>query len=154
MTARELEYVGFWPRVGASLVDTILLIAITFPVVSMYYGPAYWMSESFLMGPVDFLVSYVFPFVAVVWFWHAKQATPGKMLIGAQVVDAVTGKPLTTGQCVLRYFGYIVSALPVGFGYLWVLMDDRRQGWHDKMAGSVVVRARHREAAPVAFRSS
>lgn len=97
-------------------------------------------------------MSYVFPFVAVIWFWRAKQATPGKMLIGARVVDGTTGQPLSLSQCVVRHFGYFMSMFVVFLGYIWVAYDERRQGWQDKMAGSVVVRAKNREPAPVAFR--
>ena len=151
MIARELEYVGFWPRVGATLIDTILILVITMPLLNAYYGPTYWLTAQFIVGPMDFLVTYVFPLVAVIWFWRAKQATPGKMLIGARVVDVTSGQPLSLGQCAVRYLGYFVSALPLMFGYIWVAIDERRQGWHDKIAGSVVVRAKNREAAPVAF---
>jgi uncharacterized RDD family membrane protein YckC len=150
--AKELEYVGFWPRVGASLVDTILIMLVAFPILTGYYGSGYWLDTRFIVGPFDFLVSYVFPFAAVVWFWRSLQATPGKMLIGARVVDAETGQPLSVGQCVLRYLGYFVSMIVVLLGYIWVAFDARRQGWHDKIAGSVVVRARNRESAPVRFR--
>lgn len=151
MQAQELEYVGFFPRLGATIIDTLLIVAITLPILHMYYGPEYWLDTRWVVGRVDLLVNYVFPFVAVVWFWRARQATPGKMLIGARVVDANTGEPLSVGQCVARYLGYFVSAVVVGLGYLWVLGDRRRQGWHDKIAGSVVVRSRNRDAEPVRF---
>jgi uncharacterized RDD family membrane protein YckC len=87
-----------------------------------------------------------------VWFWRSLQATTGKMLIGARVVYAGTGQPLSVGQCVLRNLGYFVSMVVVLLGYIWVAFDERRQGWHDKIAGSVVVRARNRISAPVRFR--
>lgn len=151
MDKMELEYVGFWPRVGAALIDTLLIAAISWPLLTAYYGPVYWVEPRFFFGMVDLLVSWVFPIVAVIWFWRAKQATPGKMVVGARVVDANTGQTLSMSQCLLRYLGYFVSAAVVLLGYIWVAFDDRRQGWHDKMAGSVVVRSRNREAAPVRF---
>ena len=84
----ELEYVGFWPRVGASLVDTILLGIIVYPLLTAFYGESYWTSEEFVKGPLDFLLSWVFPAIAVIMFWVAKQATPGKMAVAAKIVDA------------------------------------------------------------------
>ena len=139
---RELEYVGFWPRVGASLIDTVLLLIILIPIIHMVYGPSYWGSESFIQGPLDFLINYVLPAIAVIAFWVARQATPGKMAIGAKIVDSKTGRPASTGQLVGRYLGYYVSSIPLCLGLIWVAFDDKKQGWHDKLAGTVVIRVK------------
>ena len=64
---------------------------------------------------------------------------PGEMAIKARIVDAKTGEKPTTKQWILRYIGYFVSAIPLGLGYFWIAFDKRKQGWHDKMAGTVVV---------------
>jgi uncharacterized RDD family membrane protein YckC len=143
----EFEYVGFWVRVGAAVVDSLLLIAIIAPVAYAIYGPTYFDSTQLIAGPVDFLLSWVLPAVAVIVFWLTKQATPGKMLFGARIVDAQTGNPLSTGQSIGRYFAYYVSAIPLMLGYLWVAFDPRKQGWHDKLAGTVVIRTRRPRSA-------
>jgi uncharacterized RDD family membrane protein YckC len=140
----NLEYVGFWLRVGASLIDTILLLIILLPIIHLIYGPSYWVSDSLVQGPVDFLLSWVLPAIAVILFWIARQATPGKMAIGAKIVDASTGQPASPGQLVGRYFGYYVSMLPFFLGIFWVAFDAKKQGWHDKLAGTVVVRTKKR----------
>ncbi|CAM3859106.1 RDD family protein [Paracidovorax anthurii] len=140
----DFEYVGFWARVGASLIDTVLLVLVTVPLLVSIYGWQYFKSEKLLVGLADFLISWVLPAVAVVLFWITRQATPGKMAFGARVVDAVTGKPLTPRQSVGRYLAYFVSTIPLGLGLLWVAFDRRKQGWHDKLAGTVVVRAKKR----------
>ena len=147
----ELEYVGFWPRVGASIIDTILLATIIAPILHAVYGPDYWTDSRLLQGPLDFLLNYALPAVAVILFWIAKQATPGKMLIGAKVVDARTGDKPSTRQFVIRYLGYYVSTIGLLLGFIWVAFDQRKQGWHDKLAGTVVVRSRQRSPQPVAF---
>jgi uncharacterized RDD family membrane protein YckC len=67
------------------------------------------------------------------------------------VVDAATGNPLTTGQAIGRYFGYFVSAIPFGLGLIWVAFDSKKQGWHDKMAGTVVVRSKQPGSVAVQF---
>jgi len=59
MESSELEYVGFWPRVGASLIGTILVAVITWPLLSTIYGKSYWSDTSLIKGPTDFLLSYV-----------------------------------------------------------------------------------------------
>jgi uncharacterized RDD family membrane protein YckC len=147
----ELEYVGFWARVGASFIDAILIGVIIWPVLTAFYGEAYWSSEELVQGPMDFLLSWVFPAVAVIVFWALKQATPGKMAVSAKIVDARTGGAPTTGQYIGRYFSYFLSALPLGIGIIWVAFDARKQGWHDKLAGTVVVRQKNRQPRPVSF---
>ncbi len=140
MQTDKYEYVGFWARLGASLIDTILMALILFPLLTAIYGTGYWESPEPVQGPVDFLLSWILPAVAVIAFWVARQATPGKMLIKARIVDAETGEPIGTGKAIARYFAYLVSTLPFCLGYLWVAFDKRKQGWHDKLAGTVVVR--------------
>ena len=152
MSAEELEYVGFWPRVGAALIDSLLVVMLTAPLVTWIYGREYWYTTQLLHGPADFLITWVLPAIAVILFWMYRQATPGKMAIGARVVDAVTGQPPTTRQLVIRYLGYYVSTIPLLLGLIWVAFDPRKQGWHDKLAGTVVIRSKHR-VEPVSFGS-
>lgn len=151
MDEQNLEYVGFWPRVGASLIDSILLILIIWPIIHVVYGEAYWYSDALIIGPMDFVINYVFPAVAVVLFWVYRQATPGKMAISAKIVDAKTGNTATPSQLIIRYLGYYVSSIPLLLGIIWVAFDSRKQGWHDKMAGTVVVRRQDRSPRPVSF---
>lgn len=140
-TTPELEYVGFWLRVVAALIDTVLLVLICVPLVSLVYGEDYWTSPEMVKGPADFLINWVLPAIAVVLFWIYRQATPGKMAVGARIVDARTGGAPSTGQLVGRYLAYYVSILPLMLGIFWVGWDRRKQGFHDKLAGTVVVRA-------------
>ena len=138
----EIEYVGFWARVVASLVDTVCALMIIGPVLWAVYGRDYFdMVEGKLVaGPVDLLIQYVFPAVAIIAFWLTRQATPGKMVIGARVVDSTTLGKLSTGQAILRYIGYYISMIPLFLGMIWVGFDARKQGWHDKIAGALVIR--------------
>jgi uncharacterized RDD family membrane protein YckC len=55
------------------------------------------------------------------------------------VIDAVSGDAIGTRQALLRYLGYFLSILPLGLGFLWIAWDARKQGWHDKLAGTVVI---------------
>ena len=126
-------------------------MVIIFPILTAIYGSSYWLSEDTVKGPVDFLLSWVFPGVATLCFWVVKQATPGKMAVSAKIVNARTGEPAGTGQLIGRYFAYILSMLPFGLGYIWIAFDGRKQGWHDKLSGTVVVRNKNRGTEPVAF---
>lgn len=155
MTDNSVEYVGFWPRVGASILDGIIVMLITWPLLFAIYGAGYLTDPdaSLIAGPADFLISWVLPAVLVVLFWLYKQATPGKMAVRARVVDARTGASLTPQQAVIRYLAYFVSMIPLCLGVIWVAFDPRKQGWHDKLAGTVVIRSTHRGPEPVRFES-
>ena len=109
-------------------------------MLSIYGVNEYLESKSLVRGPMDFLISWVMPVVAVIVLWKLTSATPGKMLVGAKIVDARTGGPLGTGQCIGRWFAYLVSILPLGLGFVWIAFDPRKQAWHDKLAGTVVLR--------------
>ena len=144
---QEVEYVGFWMRVVASIIDSILVTIITFPVMIKMYGLRHVESVDFSLaqGPIDFLVSYVVPAILIIGFWHFKLATPGKMAISAIVVDAENyGRP-TTLQLIVRYLGYFISTIFLFIGFLWIGFDRRKQGWHDKMARTVVIRTKARK---------
>ena len=85
-------------------------------------------TTSFIAGPEDFLISWVFPAIAIIVFWIYKSATPGKMAISAKIVDAKTGENASTAQLIGRYFGYFFSMIPLGIGIIWVAFDKRKQG--------------------------
>lgn len=151
-----VRYAGFWVRTWASLIDSVLLGAIVVPVLWSAYGRGYfavyldyyrqvfggdWLAPAPPgRGPLDALMTYAFPALAVLVFWRFRAATPGKMAIHARIVDARTGAAATPAQLVGRYLGYFVAIMPLGLGLLWVAFDPRKQGWHDKLAGTVVVR--------------
>lgn len=147
----QQEYVGFWARFGASMIDVLIIMAITFPLLHSIYGSYYWEAEEFIKGVPDFIISYLFPFVATILFWIYKSATPGKMALKVKIVDAKTGNKPTTQQSIIRYIGYYISLLPLGLGYLWVAWDSKKQAWHDKMAGTVVIRPKNKGIEQVTF---
>lgn len=138
MNTENLEYVGFWPRAGATVVDILVQLAITAPLTYAVYGQ--YSDPGHFMGPADLLINLVLPTIVVIALWVRFGATPGKMAMSAKIVDADTGEPLTMGKSIVRYFGYIVSAIPFFVGFLWIGFDRRKQGWHDKLANSVVIR--------------
>lgn len=148
---QQNEYAGFWIRVGASLIDTLLLLLIIYPVLYLVYGPSYFSSDTLIVGRIDFLLNYIFPAIVVILFWKYRSATPGKMAVKLSIVDAKTGKKPSSSQFVIRYLGYFIAAIPLFIGIIWVGIDQRKQGWHDKIAGTVVLRDVH--PIPVEFES-
>ena len=136
---KTVQYVGFWPRLGASVIDSICIILLTYPFLYLIYGAEYFDSDGSVQGWTDFIITYLLPIIAVILFWIYKSATPGKMAVSAKIVDEKTGKKPSAKQCVIRYLGYYVSILALGLGFFWIAWDDKKQGWHDKMAGTVVI---------------
>jgi uncharacterized RDD family membrane protein YckC len=110
------------------------------PVLTAIYGSEYWLGDALITGPWDIFFNYVFPAMAVIVFWIYKSATPGKMMLHLHIVDAKSGCKPSTMQFVGRYLGYYVAAIPLFLGFVWVAFDKRKQGWHDKLAGTVVIR--------------
>lgn len=153
MEAEKLEYAGFWPRVGAAILDGLIILVLTGPAMIAVYGWAYYTDPNFpiIAGPTDFIVTWVLPAVATVLLWIVWQATPGKMAITARIVDARSGAPASVSQYILRYLAYLVSVLPLCLGLIWVAFDSRKRGWHDFIAGTVVVRNKHGSPEPVRF---
>jgi uncharacterized RDD family membrane protein YckC len=145
----EQEYAGFWIRTGAVIIDTILVLIIILPVLTAIYGKDYWVSQSFIQGFWDVIFNFILPAIAVIFFWIYKSATPGKMATKLTIVDAKTGGKPSTGQFIGRYLGYYVSMIPFFLGFIWVGIDKRKQGWHDKLASTVVIRSGQSE--PVKF---
>jgi len=129
-------YVGFWQRFAAFLIDWLVVFVVYGPLVVMAFGseyfslemPRYWDAATGLVIAVGTLL-----------FWRYQGATPGKIAIAARIVDAETRGSPSTSRLVVRLFAYIVSALPLCLGFLWIAFDRRKQGWHDKIAGTVVI---------------
>lgn len=137
----EYVYAGFWIRTWATIIDNILLMVITIPIIVVIYGWSHYTDgySSLIGKPIEALISWGLPMVAIVSFWILKQATPGKMAISARIVDATTGEAASSVQLIIRYFSYFISMLPLGLGLFWIAFDKRKQGWHDKIANTVVV---------------
>jgi uncharacterized RDD family membrane protein YckC len=145
----EQEYAGFWIRLAAVLIDSLVMIIVIYVPLSLIYGMDYWLGGGQINGIWDVLLSYVAPAVATIWFWLRYLGTPGKMALKLKIVDAKTGMKMSPGQAIGRYFAYIPAILPLGLGLIWVGIDPRKQGWHDKLAGTVVICSL--QAQPVVF---
>ncbi|MBL8510815.1 MAG: RDD family protein [Betaproteobacteria bacterium] len=135
------EYAGFWLRVLAALIDTVFVIMLTFPLLYWVFGTVFPSDAEAYSSPGLF-IQFGLPAIAVIALWLFKSATPGKMMLKMEIVDAQTGGKPTLMQFIVRYLGYYVSMIPACLGLIWVGLDKRKQGWHDKMAGTVVIRRR------------
>jgi uncharacterized RDD family membrane protein YckC len=138
----SIRYAGFWARVVASLIDTLLWLVISLPILFLVYGESYFIAEMdspVIAGPIDALINWVLPIVIIITFWVLKQGTPGKILLKMKIIDAKTGECPTMKQWVIRYLAYIPSMVVLLLGFFWVAWDKKKQGWHDKLSGTLVV---------------
>ncbi len=118
-------YGGFWARAGGLGVDVLAIVAL-----NLGLDPALHIPELFwLIPPVYFTT-----------FWGAVSRTPGMWLGGLRVVRAEDGGRLGIRRSFLRSCGYLLDLASCSIGFLWAAADPRRQAWHDKIAGSLVVR--------------
>ena len=128
MTALELASAG--QRFGAWLVDAVISII----VAGIGLGLLLFLSVVIAMPVV---IAYA---IVVLWLVATRGQSPGKMAINIKIVK-VDGRRLGFGGMLLReIIGKIVSSLIIFLGYIWILFDTERQGWHDKIAGTYVVK--------------
>jgi uncharacterized RDD family membrane protein YckC len=119
------------------VIDALLVMVITAPVIVLLLGV-----REVSLDPAEQSWELLLPLavaVAIIGFWRYCGATPGKIAFGLKIVDAATGGPPTLLRLVLRYAGYVVSAFPLYLGFLWIAVDRRKQGWHDKIGRTIVI---------------
>jgi uncharacterized RDD family membrane protein YckC len=119
------DYARFGPRLLAFLIDWLIFFVVSVPLRFLFFE----------LSPVMPLLGAA----AVVAFWRFQGATPGKLAVGVRIVDARTGGAPSLARLALRLLCYVLSALPLYLGFLWIAVDRRRQGWHDKIAGTLVI---------------
>lgn len=136
----NIEYAGFWSRLLASILDSILQVIVFTPILLLVFGTDILFNPEMDTGITGFFINYALPTIVVILFWKYRSATPGKIMMGIAIVDARTGGNPSLGRLVLRFFGYIVSMLPLFLGFIWIAFDRRKQGWHDKIADTLVVK--------------
>lgn len=151
------QYAGFATRLLAFLFDVALLSSIVViatwfvnTTINMLIGGEIfsWITNSvpyinqvykFSSSPiVTSIAAVAFIIGYFVFFWTFIGQTPGKYFMGVKIIT-MDGKPLRLHHSILRYAGYYASALLFGLGFLWILVDDQRRGWHDRLAGTCVV---------------
>ncbi|MEW5949399.1 MAG: RDD family protein [Thermodesulfobacteriota bacterium] len=147
-----LQRAGFWRRALAfsfdccliHLIMLFLLLGIAIAVkTSLDCGSGFsWPAALQLLGMLflPFQLAVLLTVITYFTFFHGYTGqTPGKQLFGLKVVHT-SGLPLTFGQAFLRWVGYILSSVPLNLGFLWVAIDKNKQGWHDKITDTYVIR--------------
>ena len=131
------DYAGFWQRAAALLIDWLIVIVVAVPVMVVGYG-----MREISLDPAAHswdVLAFLAIAVIVVGFWRYCGATPGKLALGVKIVDVTTGETPSLPRLALRFLAYFVSAFPLYLGFLWAAVDRRKQGWHDKIARTIVI---------------
>jgi uncharacterized RDD family membrane protein YckC len=119
---------SFLQRLGAALIDAILVgIVVALLEAVLGRGLGGLLGLALGIGYYGYLEG------------SGSGQTIGKRALGIRVYDFRAGGPIGTSRGILRYFARILSTIPLFLGYFWMLWDDEKQTWHDKIAGSVVV---------------
>jgi uncharacterized RDD family membrane protein YckC len=145
------RYAGFFSRLAAYLLDRAIISGITFAILAVIqYLFTLFQIDQWLESPdqemmISTVLILLFSTIGIhlvvsatydVGFWVLSGQTPGKRVLGVRVMRT-DGRRVTLGKGILRWVGYWISA--IGFlGYFWILLDNRRQGFHDKLAGTIV----------------
>jgi uncharacterized RDD family membrane protein YckC len=159
-------YVGFWRRFFATLIDGFLFAIvywIVFGILASRADFSSWRvfldidpatgrplaSDAEIQAALrDFFglwigligITWLLHFLYLVIFWSWQGGTIGQLLLGIQVRREADGQRIGIGTSILRYIGYIISIWVFYLGLIWVAFDARKQGWHDKIAGTLVIR--------------
>jgi uncharacterized RDD family membrane protein YckC len=135
--APSARYGGFWIRVVAYIIDAVIIGIVAGIIDAILHinltdpqNPNYGSGSG---------VNLVLSFAYFVGMWSTQGATLGQRIFKLKVVDANTSQPISFGKSALRWVGLLVSFLVCFVGIIWVAFDARKQGWMDKIAGTLVV---------------
>jgi uncharacterized RDD family membrane protein YckC len=149
-----LEYAGFWVRLGAGIIDLLILVLVYGTIFKFVVLVPGWFSgmavfgslsadftlfRQFISGPLIWVIAGAIKIAYFVGFWAWRGQTPGKMICGIKVIRT-DSSPVTLGRAFLRYLGYIVSAMTLYIGSIWIAFDSHKQGLNDKIADTYVVK--------------
>ncbi len=136
--APGVEFADPGPRLIGYIIDILINAGIVIALVVVGVVLAAVLP---ILAILPFLGVVIIPFIYFPYFWAKDGQTPGMKQMGIKVVRDVDGGPLSAGQAILRLIGYWISGFVFYLGYIWILIDKRRRGWFDLIAGTVVVKA-------------
>lgn len=147
---RQVEYAGFWLRVVAYIIDSMILWLPTSVLPFLFISPGPGLeTDTGLQQPPPFFIGLFFGsmlmYVIIYWLYFAlmessaKQATVGKMALKLKVTD-MDGNRIGFGQATGRFFGKFVSSIILGIGYLMAGFTEKKQALHDIIADTLVIK--------------
>jgi uncharacterized RDD family membrane protein YckC len=134
-------YVGFVTRAVALVIDAVIIDVVAIVtaaaaslIANLFGGDSTLTAVQAAIGGV---VWFLWSAVYFVTFWTLTGQTPGQRILGFRVLP-VAGGSIRPVRAIRRFIGMIISIIPLGAGFLPVLVDDRRRGLHDRIGGTVV----------------
>jgi len=134
---------GFFSRMEAFIIDLLLITISSLGAIGMVA-----LILRFFMRPIFDLNLHLARYAPVVvsiilvgyylFFWALFGFTPGKFLLGIKIVRQ-DGRKMGLGRAIVRFVGYWISAIPLFLGFIWIIFDSQREGWHDKLANTQVI---------------
>lgn len=128
-----MNYAGFWIRFLATLIDGIVIATFVGIVVNL------------IGGAQQASLSYSLFMLTAQWGYYSlmesseRQATLGKIVLGLRVTD-LQGNRISFGKATARFFGKVLSGLLLFIGYIMVAFTDKKQGLHDKLVSTLVLK--------------
>ena len=145
------NYAGFWIRTGAYLIDAVVLWIGQFAIftvfgVSLFAADPMDPASAGMFSSTAGVIAYLLSLIGSILYFvlmesSAKQGTLGKMSLGLIVTDDA-GNRISAARATGRYFAKILSALVLLIGFIMIAFTERKQGLHDLMAGTLVLKAR------------
>jgi uncharacterized RDD family membrane protein YckC len=137
-------YGGFWIRFLALFLDGII-IGVVSSALAPILGVGQIVTTTTGAGAVQINYTYnalgtLLGLLYFIGFWSFRGQTPGMIPFRLRVVRAADGSRPDWIVSLLRYVGLIISIIPLFLGLIWAAFDSRKQGWHDKIAGTLVIR--------------
>lgn len=137
----EMETAGFFPRLGAYLIDALILtvaLSIVIVPIVLLAGRVFLENPSLMM--LFYLVAALAGFGYPLYFWATQGATPGKKILNLRVVREDGVEPMGWATAALRVVGYIVSGMVCYVGFLMIAFTREKKGLHDMIAKTRVVK--------------
>ena len=146
----DYQYAGFWLRFVANFIDNILMVLIALAPAAlmgfpMLLGVEYQWTTDVIQEAVNAIIGICYGLALIIYFpafesstW---QATPGKKLLNLKVTD-LNGERIGFGKASVRLWSKLISALILYIGFLMVAFTQKKQGLHDKFAGTLVIKNR------------
>lgn len=145
----EFNHGGFWLRLAAALIDTIITqvgLMIIGGVIGIFVG-IFMGASGAPMGDIEMVAGGIGYAISIIGQWlyftifeiSGWMATPGKKILGLQVTD-MNGEQIGFGRANGRYWGKVVSALILMIGFIMIAFTEKKQGLHDIMAGTLIIK--------------
>ena len=135
--APGVAFGGAGERLLAYLIDGLVVLAAN---IGLFLAAIALVILALPLGLLVFLAIFVVDLAYFPYFWATRGQTPGMRPFQLYVVRDRDGGPITTGQAILRLIGYWIDGVVFYLGYIWILIDSRKRGWHDLIAGTVVIK--------------